>query len=675
MFKKYSITFTMLFCFFISYNSYSKEAKIIWASEVLGNSSQQNEFSAIQILGKPNITSAFAITDKKSDCAWSPNFSKNNEQWIIIGFDTNIITNAIYIHENINPGAITIVDVFTQNNTTIRVYSDNFPQITTQEGRILRIQLEKEIEDIKAIKIEVNSMHYYERPYQIDAVGISNELFNYDVKIYETVDTLTQKAERLSDNINSPFPELAPVISPSGNILYFTRSSDYEGLENSNLQDIYYSLKDENGKFMKAVNIGKPLNNKQNNYMIAILPDENQVLVGGSYFQDSSESIDFAISTFDGINWKYPKKIRIDDYYNYLGEGSYCIAPSGKVMMFSIAASNNRGSHDLYTSFIKEDGSWTSPINLGDDINTAADEITPYIASDGKTLYFSTTGRPGYGGYDVFMSERLDSTWTKWSKPKNLGHRINSSGWNAYYTIDARGEYAFFIADEDNSRNTDIYKIALQKEARPKPVALINGKVLDKKTGLPVKAKILYELLNSGKNIGTAISNKTTGEYKIILPSGGNYGLLAKAEGYFAINQNIDLTNLDTYKEINRDIILIPIEENQIFRLNNIFFEFSKYELLANSFSELNRVIDLLQNNPNMIISVNGHTDNIGSYKKNQLLSLQRADAVTKYLVDMGIEKNRIHINGYGAMRPIHSNKTEKGRKQNRRVEFKIISK
>jgi outer membrane protein OmpA-like peptidoglycan-associated protein len=220
---------------------------------------------------------------------------------------------------------------------------------------------------------------------------------------------------------------------------------------------------------------------------------------------------------------------------------------------------------------------------------------------------------------------------------------------------------------------SDIVKIKLAVENKPQPVVLVKGKVLNKNTSLPIEAKISYENLATGLNQGVAVSNPATGEYQIALPYGVNYGFNAMAPNFISISDNLDLTAISEYKEIKRDLFLAPLEAGQVIRINNIFFETAKSELKTESFSELNRLVKLMEQNPAMEIALSGHTDNVGSEDANQKLSTDRAKSVLDYLVSKGITAGRISSGGFGKSKPVATNDTEEGRAINRRVEFTVI--
>ena len=343
--------------------------------------------------------------------------------------------------------------------------------------------------------------------------------------------------------------------------------------------------------------------------------------------------------------------------------------------MMSVHRKDTKGDRDLYVSFLKDDGIWTEPKNLGDNVNSASEESSPFLAPDDKTLYFSSKGYSGYGGADIYVTRRLDDTWENWSEPENLGPGINSVSDDVFFNIDPKGENAYFSRSVSEN-DADIFSINMPDLFRPTAVILVKGKVYDRKTRKPISARIFYEKLPDGEEIGTVNSDPVTGEYQILLPSGEKYGYLAEAAGYVAINENVDLENVTEYAEITQNLILVPIEKEVTIRLNNIFFDFDKASLKSESTPELNRLANLLKENKNMKIEISGHTDNIGTRKYNQALSERRAQSVYNFLVENGIDGSRLKTIGYGKDRPMVSNDDEiDGRELNRRVEFKILEK
>lgn len=485
----------------------------------------------------------------------------------------------------------------------------------------------------------------------------------------------TYKPMNLGANINGPYDDILPVISPDGLTLYFCRSHDPENVGGGR-QDIWYSEVQVDGLWGKAKNIGAPLNNRDNNYLCSITPDGNTAIVGDGYSDARNRQRSVAISHRTATGWSEPTSLIIENYYNNNRFGEFSLANDGMTLIMAIERQDSKGGKDLYVSFRKPDSTWSEPKNLGDGINSLGHEATPFIASDNSSLYFASDGQGGFGAFDVFVTRRLDSTWTMWSAPENLGSTINSSGWDLYYTIPASGDFAYYVSYNNTFGAGDIFKIRLPETARPRPVVLVRGRVLNKKTNEPIEADIAYEDLTTGKELGIARSTPGTGAFKIVLPAGAKYGFRASADGFISVNENIDLTNIKEYTEINRDLYLVPIEAGSVAQLNNIFFDYDKWDLRPESRFELNRFVEVLNKNPTLKIEIAGHTDSVGSDSYNEKLSDRRAQSVNDYLVTQGkVDQLRMTSHGYGEKRPVAPNATPEGRQLNRRVEIVILEK
>lgn len=491
----------------------------------------------------------------------------------------------------------------------------------------------------------------------------ASPLFSQDI-------VFDSEPEKLGPQVNAPnVREVEPIICPDGRKLYFCRD-DYSG--GLGKQDIWYSELEADGTWGWAKNIKSPLNNPYNNFICSITPDANTILLGNVYnYFDGSMSQGVSLSFRDRGGWTFPKKQMVEKFENLNDYVGYKLSDDRTILLMSVerGGKGNLGEKDIYVSFKSKDNEWTKPLNLGSTINTKADDDLCMLASDNKTLYFSSEGHGGLGSADIWVARRLDDTWTNWSKPINMGNKINSSGWESDLSIPASGEYAYF------TRSGDIYRIKLPKEVKPEPVVLVYGRVLNSKTQEPIKANIVYQVLADGKEIGTAISNGTTGEYKITLPKDKAYSFMAQTDNFYPVRENLDLTTLTDYKEIKRDLLLAPIEVGQTIRINNIFFDSGKSDLKPESFQELNALASLLKANAGMEIEIGGHTDNVGSDTDNQTLSQKRTEAVVDYLSKNGVGKGRLTAKGYGEQKPIASNDTDEGRGINRRVEFSILKK
>jgi len=485
----------------------------------------------------------------------------------------------------------------------------------------------------------------------------------------------TYLPQNLGANVNGQYDDILPVIAPDGLTLYFCRSHSPENIGGGR-QDIWFSEFGKDGTWSLAKNIGIPLNNRDNNYLCSITPDGNTILVGDGYSSSTNRQRSVAISHRTADGWAVPKPVIIDNFYNDNRFGEYSLANDNKTMILAVERKDSRGGKDLYVSFRKEDSSFSEPVNLGQTVNSLGHEATPFIASDNSSLYFASDGQGGYGAFDVFVTRRMDSTWTSWSPPENLGPSINTAGWDLYYTIPAAGDFAYYVSYANTLGAGDILRIRLPENVRPRPVVLVTGRVLNKATNEPVEGDIIYEVLPSGTEAGRARSTPTSGNYKIVLPAGGKFGFRASAPNYLSVNDNLDLSTLKEYTEIKRDLYLVPIEEGTVAALNNIFFDYKKATLRPESFPELNRIAQLLIDTPSMTIEIGGHTDAKASDQYNQVLSEERANTVVVYLIERGnIDKLRLIPKGYGKRNPIATNETEEGRQQNRRVEIMILTK
>ena len=492
--------------------------------------------------------------------------------------------------------------------------------------------------------------------------------------------------KEILEALNTKYDEQDPVLYPNGRELYFVRANDSLNVGGSKDKgDIWYATLGENGRWEKPENIGSPVNNDLKNSLLGFSPD------GDIMFLNLEEKHPGGLISNQGIGyslrkngqWTVPKKMSVDYFVNRSKNQSGSVSRDGKVLVLSMDSYASRGEEDIYVCFY-EDGKFGQPVNLGDDINTSYQEMTPYLASDNKTLYFSSNGHGGLGGRDVFVSQRLDDTWKKWSKPKNI-EAINTNGVDYYYFIDYDNEIAYFISTQNSDGYGDIQAIdvsieeqAPEEKADFAPLAeisempvnttmIFSGKVLNTNTKEPVAAAIQLRS-------GDILQNINTGENGIFnteLPADlVTANLDIKAPGYMSSEEQVKLQSGSGDDYV---FYLVPLEVGTTIRLSKVYFERSTANLIDSSYTELNRVADMLQENPNVKIELSGHTDNQGDSRLNLKLSQERVDVVKKYLVDKGIEDSRIKGKGYGGTRPVASNESEETRKLNRRVEFKIL--
>lgn len=676
---------------FSSISSFSQ--RIYWASQLIDFSSELSayEYSAEQVLGKPNVLPQGGDNPN----AWMP-AKPNKLEYITVAFEKAVQVQQIVIAESYNPSALYEIYLYDKNNKEYLVHTFD-PRPVDLKSRLLRINIEKTSYEVTSMRLilDCRKVPGYSG---IDAIGVSPSNRPIDIVI-EQPQNLRENifVERLSENINSPYQETRPLIAPDGKTLYFSRANHPEntgGVEDEN--DIWYSeLNSATGEWEKSKNLGQPLNNKGPNYISAITPDGNTmtVLLGNEYGNRDKmkPGVSFSTKTSDG--WSEPQSLDIINAFIESTDGNYFLSNNRRVLIMAIDRYDSYGGKDLYVSFLQRDNRWTEPLNLGNDINTAHMESSPYLAADNETLYFSSKGYSGYGGSDVYISRRLDNTWTNWTEPENLGPDINSTGDDVFFNIPPSGQYAYYSKSMEEGKG-DIYRIAMPVFYQPAPVVSVSGKVTDASSGNPVMAKISYELLPENSNVGFTVSDSISGVYEILLPAGSAYNFKAEAEGYKSLTERIDLLDQTDFIQIARDITLSSGEEivatitdslesdkvdkfvngesNELILSTSITFDFASDFLDESSHLVLDKIADYLSINPSIKLIIEGHTDNIGSAQYNVSLSKRRAQAVQTYFVNKGLNKSRFEPKGLGIQQPIASNETAEGRAMNRRVVFRI---
>lgn len=644
--------------------------KVQWANEVLEFSSEfvydkyPSQYTAQQILGTPSI-----IGDgQSSPCVWSPAKQDDGLQYIKVGFAEKQEIKQIFINEDFNGGSISGVYIYTNKvsgGKQVQVYENEAPARYAQPQG-LRILLTSVVVG-DAIKIELNTaaVSGYNT---IDAVGISDSEQPFGAEINLLSAPITHQPEKLPAIVNAQAKQLNPVVSPDGRKFFYTVQTTTDAY-----QKIYEADMDFNGNVLRAAKVSEPLNSEKfNNSLLSVTPDGQMVLLLNIYNPDGTGAVGISTSQKTTNGWAFPEKVNMDEFENLNDYGEYFLSPNGQILVMTIQMKDSYGSKDLYVSFRKKDGSgWSKPKNLGPVLNTADSEVSPFMAADNKTLYFSSGGHPGYGSKDMFVTKRLDDTWTNWSKPVNMGPPINGPTFDAYYTVTASGDYAYYSKEQGGISH--IYRIKLTDEARPESVWMIRGTVRDKKTMLPLATEIMYENLETGEVMGIAHSDPETGQYQIVLPKGIQYGYHAEKYGYYALSESVEIEAGATYKELEQDLLMQPVVIDEPIRMNNVFFFRSQANLIPTSYPELRTVLKLLNTNPNMVIKIEGHTDSYGNKDANLDLSKRRAQAIKDYLVENGIAQERISTEGYGGDIPIADNDDPIERPKNRRVEFRIL--
>ncbi|QQL51314.1 OmpA family protein [Mucilaginibacter ginkgonis] len=472
------------------------------------------------------------------------------------------------------------------------------------------------------------------------------------------------KPINLGPEINTKDDEYLPVATADEGMLIFTRRIN-------NNEDFYKSLKVK-GKWQQAVYLSDQINTPfYNEGAQSISQDGKYLFFTGCNRPDGLGRCDIYVSQKKGDDWSKP--FDLPSPVNTPGwESQPSVSADGKTLYFTSNRKGGYGGYDIWKSTLGPKG-WQEPVNLGPTVNTPFDEQSPFIHPDDSTLYFCSNGWPGMGNKDLFIS-RLDKEG-KWQKPQNLGYPINSSGDENGLTITANGAYAYFASDNLNGiGGYDIYMFELPVAVRPRMVTYVKGTVTDAQTKKPLDAIVEIIDLEKNQQVYKDIS-VPEGFFLATLASGKNYGLNISKEGYLFYSQNFSLKNHAADKPFIANVGLNPIEVGKKVILNNIFFGTNKYQLEADSKAELQKIIEFLNTNPTVRIEISGHTDNVGNDQANQILSQNRAKSVYEYLVTNGIGAGRLMFKGYGKTQPLMPNTTEENRAMNRRTEFKVIGK
>lgn len=548
----------------------------------------------------------------------------------------------------------------------------------------------------KAKAIDSNFFIDYNLPYSIDLAGIGQ--FDKALQAVTTFLTVTNLNERsrkageyrlksykfaldyaaahpsaagykcefrnMGDSINTDVSEYYPTISLDGNTLIFTRRV------NSRNEDFYQSTR-VNGVWSKAKSLPGNINTNFNEAAQSVSLDGQWLIFNGCQFPEGMGSCDLYISYLTPDGWSAPENLG-DSINTEFWEAGPSLSPDKKDLYFSSSRPEGHGGMDIYVSHRLLNGRWSRAENLGPNINTAGDEGTPFIHADNQTLYFNSTGHPGYGLNDLFVS-RKDANGN-WGKPVNLGYPINTIDDQGTLVVAADGKTAYYASDRADTRGgLDLYSFELRDEIRPAQTLWVKGKVFDKSSNKGLPSSVLLTDLST-RAVISQLQTDETGNYLITLPKGKDYAFNVNRKGYLFFSENFPLSQHQGDTAYNIDIPLQPIEANAAIVLKNIFFDPNKYELKPESQVELDKIVQLLKDNPTVKIQINGHTDNSGKAADNITLSGNRARAVTTYLVSNGINAARLSFKGFGDTQPVASNATAEGRAQNRRTELKVIS-
>lgn len=493
---------------------------------------------------------------------------------------------------------------------------------------------------------------------------------------------VTFQPVNMGDAINSTDEEYFPAITADGNTFLFTRRNKTlnEYGRKSEQEDFYISQRAGNNwsvaiplnEVNSTGNEGAPALSSDGRYLFYTACME---LDGYPGKRTGKGSCDIFLSRKDGTRWGLSRNLE-----EPVNTGSWESQPSfssdGRTLYFVRRIKNENGhTHsDILVTHIGDNGQWSVPVSAGDKINTSESEMSVFIHPDDQTLYFSSNGHPGMGGLDIFYSRRQkDGTW---GEPVNIGYPINTSGDENSILVSPFGEVAYFASNRSDSKGgLDIYQFNLPPMTRPQAITYMKGKVMDANSKQLLAANFELIDLATGVRIISSASDPVTGEFLIALPSGKSYALNVSRKDYLFYSDNFMMTDPKSAAEpFLKDVLMHPMKAGESIVLKNIFFATDSFALKEASKIELGKLLHFMKANPGLKIEIGGHTDNVGDKKYNQLLSEKRARSVFDYLVSDGILASRLLFKGYGDSKPVADNNSEKGRAQNRRTEFTVVS-
>lgn len=466
----------------------------------------------------------------------------------------------------------------------------------------------------------------------------------------------------MGDSINSPASEYFPTVSIQDSLFLFMRR------KNLNREDFYVSNMGDNG-FTAAIPLSDTLNFAAKKGSMSLSADLQTLYYAADYAEQGYGRYDIYKVHRTPWGWSKPKNVgqRINsDYW----DSAPSIAPDGNTLYFASNRPDGFGGIDIYVAYKNEKGYWEEAINLGPTINTKGDDQTPFIHADNQSLYFSSNGHPGFGGSDFYVArKKIDGSWTK---PINLGYPINTYDNEGSIAVASNGSTAYIASDRADSRGElDIYKITLADNTRAHKTWYIKGQIIDEKTKKTIAADLNIVDPASGYPI-TEISVDSLGQFILALPYFDSIGLKINSVGHDYLSSILPMDSVKAMSGKTFKFSLTPIEKVFTKTFNQVYFETNSAKLQAISSVELDALATYLKSTLNATILIEGHTDNTGSVAQNQLLSLQRANAIANYLQQMGIASTRIQTKGLGDTMPIAENTTAAGRAKNRRTSFTI---
>lgn len=509
------------------------------------------------------------------------------------------------------------------------------------------------LENPKLNTNSIRSAAYRKKTYQfaLDFAAKNKELANYYFA-----------PENLGDSVNSAFSEYYPSVTVTDSLLVFTRRGKY-------MREDFYSSTFIANQFSKAVPIGGDINEEPQKGAITVSQDGEWMLFAGRFAERGYDNFDIYIAYSTPQGWSDPENVG-PAINTAFWESAPTLSPDKRTLYFSSSRPGGYGGRDLYFSERLPNGKWTTAKNMGAQVNTPGDDQAPFIHADNQTLYFTSDGHPGYGGSDLFIIRKNNNG--EWGIPENLGYPINTIENEGSLAVSADGLTAYYASDRAEGKGElDLYRFTLRNNIRPIRTLYLKGVVTDKSNGKKLPSSV--ELINNqDQSVLMKIQTDETGMYFITLPVGTDYTFSVNRKGYLPFTELYSLANKEADSVYVKNIALQPITINASFTFKNIEFTSNSSVLPESASIELNRLVALLKENNTIQVQISGHTDNTGKEEENKKLSANRALAIVNYLIEQGIEKNRLSYQGFGSSIPIASNDIPEGRAKNRRTSVEI---
>jgi outer membrane protein OmpA-like peptidoglycan-associated protein/tetratricopeptide (TPR) repeat protein len=502
--------------------------------------------------------------------------------------------------------------------------------------------------------------------------GRSIKAAQYRKKTFEFAISAVQKnknasyvfaPKNLGDSVNSSSSEYYPSVTVTDDALVFTRRTG------NAREDFLLSAINSKDIFNKAAPLDGDINLEPRKGAITVSQDGDWLFFAADIAGAGIGGFDIYKSVYTPSGWSEQENLG-DSINTDFWESSPAISPDKRALYFSSTRPGGYGGADLYVSYLKPNGRWNEAVNMGPTINTAGDEMAPFIHADNQTLYFTSDGLPGYGGSDLFVLKKLSNG--KWGTPENMGYPINTIENEGSLAVAADGYTAYYASDREDSRGgLDIYSFTLPAHARPYKTIYVKGNITDllTKKGLPANLELTD---NATGTIINKVQTDELGHYFITLPEGKDYTFTVNRKGYLFYSSAYALSGAAPDSTYIKNIALEPIKLASNFVFTQVLFDNNSYALLPASLPELNKLVQILEENPGMHIQISGHTDNVGKAADNLTLSTSRAKAIVQYLSSKGIATERLSYKGFGSTEPIATNETAAGRALNRRTSFTI---